>query len=157
MPKNPRIPSWLKKQAFINPGTLGITSLNLVGVSFVKGVAVGFDAPLQYDSGTDRWLQASITLSQTIHIDVHFTFQNTSRRTLSGFVTGFIDQTPLSQFPVASLADKGSVSGAVSFKPTHIGDFVITLMFREPVHTPTPQQLSRVLATAGANYTLFYS
>ena len=62
---------------------------------------------------------------------------------------------PLSQFPVANLANGGSVSNKVSFAPLNVnGDYVITLTFREPMPGPIVP-VSVVLAASTAYYFVF--
>jgi hypothetical protein len=138
----------------ITPATITIDSINASGTN-LRGAA--FTQKLSFQPPPiDRWMQPTFGLpAGTSQIDVHFTFKNTTRRVLSGIVGGLIDNVALSQFPVANLANGGSVSDKVSFHPLNVaGDYVITLTFREPLPGPIVP-ISAVLAQTTANYFVY--
>ena len=154
-PKKPSLPPWLKGATLVNAGTLTINSINAVGTN-PRGA--GFSYKLTYQAALDRWLQGLFPpggFAGTSRIEVNFTFKNTSYRTVSGSVGGFIDQVALAPDPIAPLANGASASGKVSFHPFNVtGDHVILLTFREPVPGPIVP-ISLVLAQTTANYSVF--
>lgn len=115
-----------QQAAQLSPGILSIDSIHAVGTN------PKVDNVLPYDAQSDQWIYDPVT-NPTWRIEVHFTFTNTGQDITSGSVSGYIDQSGLSAFPVGALPHGGILPDEVVwFQPQLVySSHVITLSFRE--------------------------